>query len=60
VVEKSLMQDINWKKSTEKDNEGNFVKTIKYTFVLPYIMLGFYLYVTKEAENTLNAIAKSD
>ena len=54
------MQDKNWKKSTEKDNDGNLIKSIKYTLVLPFIMLGFYLYITKEAENTLSAIAKSD
>jgi hypothetical protein len=60
AVEKNLMQDKIWKKSNEKDNDGHIIKKIKYTDLLPYIMLGFFLYVTGEVEKTLNAIAVSD
>jgi len=60
AVENNLMRDEIWKKSNEKDNDGNIIKTIKYTALLPYIMLGFFLYITREAEKTLNSIAKSD
>lgn len=58
VVETNL-NNADWKTSNEKDNDGNIIKTIKYTDVLPYIMLGFYCYVTGEVEKSLGKIANA-
>ena len=38
-----------WKTSNERDSEGKTFNTIRYTEVLPFIILGYYLYVTGEA-----------
>ena len=49
-----------WNPTNEKDNNGDNIKTIKFSEVLPFIVLGFFCYITSEVDKRYNLIAHSE
>lgn len=46
-----------WSQTGERDNNnGEMIKTIQFTDALPYIVLGFYCYITHEVNLRYEAI----
>lgn len=57
AIARNLDDDKIWKKLNEKDNDGVLIRHIKFEELLPFIILGFYCYVTNEVDESLNRIA---
>lgn len=57
AIQKNLDADDLWKKLNEKDNDGNLIKSIKFEDVLPFILVGFYCYITNQVNERLQLIA---
>ena len=57
IITKNLDKDDNWKRLNEKDHDGAAIRWIKFSSLLPFIMLGFFCYLTKEVDERLSRIA---
>ena len=57
VIVKNLDAKGMWKLDIEKTLDGKEIKTIKFKDALPYIILGFFCFITLEVENKLARIA---
>lgn len=60
LVIKANLDHADWEIITDRDSNKNSIRALPYEEVLPYIILGFQLYVTKDIDNHLGTIVTSD
>jgi len=51
---------LKWDPSVERDIDGKAITTIKFEDAVPYIIVGFFCYITNETLSRLARIANTD
>lgn len=57
---KNLDMNHLWQDTNERDIDGKQIRLIKFEEAVPYILVGFYCYITNEVDQRLARIAATD